>query len=42
LVAAANNDAPLKTAAELIDYARKNPGKASFGSSGNGSAVHLT
>ncbi len=42
LVAAANNDAPFKTAAELIDYARKNPGKVSFGSSGNGSAVHLT
>ena len=42
LVAAANNDAPFKTAAELIDYARKNPGKVSYGSSGNGSAVHLT
>ena len=42
LVAAANNDAPFKTAAELIDYARKNPGKVSFGSSGNGSAVHLS
>jgi len=42
LVAAANNDAPFKTAAELIDYARKNPGKVSFGSSGSGSAVHLT
>jgi tripartite-type tricarboxylate transporter receptor subunit TctC len=41
-VAAANNDAPFKTAAELIDYARKNPGKVSFGSSGNGSAVHLS
>ena len=42
LVAAANNNAPFKTAAELIDYARKNPGKVSFGSSGSGSAVHLT
>jgi tripartite-type tricarboxylate transporter receptor subunit TctC len=42
LVAAANNDAPFKSAAELIDYARRNPGKVSFGSSGNGSAVHLT
>jgi tripartite-type tricarboxylate transporter receptor subunit TctC len=42
LVAATNNDAPFKTAAELIDYARKNPGKVSYASSGNGSAVHLT
>ena len=42
LVAAANNNAPFKTAAELIDYARKNPGKVSYGSSGNGSAVHLS
>jgi tripartite-type tricarboxylate transporter receptor subunit TctC len=42
LVAAANNDAPFKNASELIDYARKNPGKISYGSSGNGSAVNLT
>ncbi|OEZ32901.1 tripartite tricarboxylate transporter substrate binding protein [Variovorax boronicumulans] len=42
LLAAVNNDAPFKTARELIDYARKNPGKVSFGSSGNGSAAHLT
>ena len=42
LVAAVNNDAPFKTAAQLIDYARRNPGKVSFGSSGNGSAAHLT
>ena len=42
LVAAVNNDAPFKNAADLIDYARKNPGKVSFGSSGNGSAAHLT
>jgi tripartite-type tricarboxylate transporter receptor subunit TctC len=42
LVAAVNNDAPYKTAAELIEYARTNPGKVSCGSSGNGSAVHLT
>ncbi|NDZ16591.1 MFS transporter [Variovorax sp. WS11] len=42
LLAAVNNDAPFKTAKELIDYARAHPGKISFGSSGNGSAAHLT
>jgi tripartite-type tricarboxylate transporter receptor subunit TctC len=42
LVAAVNNDAPFKTAAELVAYAKRNPGKLSFASSGNGSAAHLT
>jgi tripartite-type tricarboxylate transporter receptor subunit TctC len=42
LVAAVNNDAPFKTAKGLIDYARAHPGKVSYGSSGNGSAAHLT
>lgn len=42
LLAAVNNDAPFQTAKELIDYARAHPGKVSFGSSGNGSAAHLT
>ena len=42
LLAAINNEAPFKTARELVDYARRNPGKVSFGSSGNGSAAHLT
>ena len=42
LVAAVNNDTPFKSAADLIAYARKNPGKVSYGSSGNGSAVHLS
>ncbi|HEX2539573.1 MAG TPA: tripartite tricarboxylate transporter substrate binding protein [Caldimonas sp.] len=42
LIAAVNNNAPFKTAAELIAYAKRNPGKISFGSSGNGSAAHLT
>ena len=42
LVAAVNNNAPFKTAAELVAYAKRYPGKVSFGSSGNGSAAHLT
>jgi tripartite-type tricarboxylate transporter receptor subunit TctC len=42
LIAAAHNDAPVKTGPELVAYARAHPGKVSFGSSGNGSAAHLT
>lgn len=42
LLAAVNNDAPFKTARELVDYAKAHPGKVAFGSSGNGSAAHLT
>ncbi|MDB5878977.1 MAG: transporter, partial [Variovorax sp.] len=42
LIAAVNNDAPFKTGPELVAYARANPGKVSFGSSGGGSAAHLT
>ena len=42
LVYATNNDAPFKTAKEMVAYARANPGKISYGSSGNGSAVHLS
>ena len=42
LVAAVNNNAPFKTVAELIAFAKARPGKISFGSSGGGSAAHLT
>jgi len=37
-----NNDLPVKTVTELILYARKHPGKLTYGSAGNGSTSHLT
>ena len=36
-----NPSLPVKTPKELVDYARKNPGKISFGSPGNGSSGHM-
>lgn len=42
LVAAVNNDAPFRTVPELVAHAKRHPGRVSFGSSGNGSAAHLT
>lgn len=42
LIAAVGNNSPFQTLPELLAYARRNPGKISFGSSGNGSAAHLT
>jgi len=42
LIITVTNDLPVKTVGELIAYAKKNPGKLSFGSSGVGAAAHLT
>jgi tripartite-type tricarboxylate transporter receptor subunit TctC len=36
-----NNDLPPKSLAEFIDYAKKNPEKLHFGSTGSGSSMHL-
>jgi tripartite-type tricarboxylate transporter receptor subunit TctC len=42
LILTVNNDFPARDVKGLIDYARANPGKISFGSSGIGAAAHLT
>jgi len=36
------NTSPARTVKEWVDYARKNPGKLNYASSGNGTVVHLT
>ena len=38
---AVNNDLPVRSVQELIAYAKKNPGKLTNGSSGNGTTGHL-
>jgi tripartite-type tricarboxylate transporter receptor subunit TctC len=38
---AVNNDLPVRSVAELIDYAKRNPGKLTMGSGGNGTTGHL-
>ena len=42
IIMTANNNFPAKNIGELIAYAKANPGKVTFGSSGIGAAAHLT
>ena len=37
-----NSALPVKTVKEFVDYIKKNPGKLSYGSAGQGSLTHLT
>lgn len=36
-----NPELPVKTVKELVDYAKANPDKLAFGSSGNGTSIHV-
>lgn len=40
-VVAVNNDRPFRTLAELLAFAKANPGKLNFGSAGTGSSTHM-
>ncbi len=42
LIITVNKDFPVRSVKELIDYAKAHPNQVSFGSSGIGSATHLT
>jgi tripartite-type tricarboxylate transporter receptor subunit TctC len=41
-VLAINASVPAKTVQEFIDYVKRNPGKVSYGSAGQGSLTHMT
>lgn len=41
-VLAVRNNLPIRTVKELIEYAKKNPGKLNYGSTGSGSSNHLS
>src|SRR5262249_38903718 len=40
-VLAVNNELPVRSVAELIDFAKSHPGKLSYGSAGVGTSIHL-
>lgn len=41
MVLSVSNALPVRTVAEFLDYARRNPGQLNFGSDGHGSTTHL-
>jgi len=41
-ILAVRNNLPIRSVQEMVDYARKNPGKLNFGSTGSGSSNHLS